>query len=766
MPFVAWGQSTSIVVTAAETGEALYLAYVENKTRKTIVNTDESGRAQLDLHVKDTIKISYVGYRDSIWVVENQFDIIYIPLSAQELEAIVIFGKEAHHKRAAQGYQDIPLEFLTSVPSMTGDADIMKTITFLPGVSEGREGYAHLFVRGGDQDQNLILYDNASLFNVNHAGGIISMFNSDMVSTVDFYKSYWPSEYGGRLSSVMNIHSAQGNFKEHEQMIDLGLIYSKAKFTGPLWKDKVSYSFGGRRSMIDLVTGPLLRKAQRDKSGSMTNIIVNDFNGRIDARINDEHSLALSGIFSKDRIHYYENLRAGVAEEKRRVANTALALNYSYYPNHNTTLKAHVSWSEYEHQYLDTSLDTIDLINDFTRNEVLDLVSINRQNLGSAIESQKISITGQSDLSNRIRLNYGVNYEKRKYKVSADRSETEELLDVKTTNFALQGNIKNDGVKTTSIFSDFDYTLNPKWKIKVGIRLPYFQNQSFSKILPEPKIMTSFHLDKSTSLNAVYNMQQQSLLLMGYTNSEGGYREFYTTSDSQLPTAQSHQWSVGFFKSLNTWVDELNIELFYKQQNNLSKFLASRDEVHSIANFYDYFHTQGKNNSYGVEVLMQKTKGKLHGSLAYTYAHSTSRFPSLNGGKSFAADFDYRHNINALVIWKFRKDYKLSGQWTYKSGRPFTISSTVAGNNDVVAPNYPVITALNNYRMPAYHRLDIGLDREWVSKRRGKRQWFGLSVYNVYDKVNPFSVSPTEDGQLRVYGFLPIIPSFNIGFEL
>lgn len=756
------GQPVSIRVTSFDSGEPLYHAYVINITGHATTTTDEAGTARLPAITGDSIRITYVGFRDTAFTIEADIDIYEIELHIQPMETVVIFADEPFNRKASLGLQEAPMEFLTAVPSLTGDADLMKTITFLPGVSEGREGYSHLFVRGGAQDQNLILYDGATLFNVNHFGGFISMFHSEMINSVDFYKSYWPSRFGGRLSSVMDIRSARGNFKEHEQSVDIGLIYTKAKATGPLWKDKVSYSIGARRTFIDLITGPLIRKRRKEQKLEAPNIIIHDINARVDFRIRDNQHLSVSGIHSLDRFYYYN---AGLYGENTqyRIRNRALSLNYSRYLTGTTTLKAHASISDYLHFFDEERTRKDQLYQNLYPDGVYQYTSSNRYT-GNSIRSKKIVLTGESQIIPSLKINYGLNLESLDYSIFLNRSESQELLETTTLTSSFSGRIDQDHVQTYAVFGDAEYSVNPRWRIKTGFRLPWYKYGYYSKWLPEPKVLTSFDLTNKSTMNISYNLQQQHTKLLGFTGTEGYYREFYTSADEQIPTSVSHQWSIGYFRTFDQMINNLSIELFYKRQARLSKFIPSIDEDHSVQNYHSYMHADGTNNSYGMEVLVQKTRGNFHGSLAYTYAHSRSAFQTLNNGLPFDSDFDYRHNVNILLIWKFRKDYKLSGQWTYKSGRPFTVPNSQITRDEFIPRDYPIISEINNYRLPAYHRLDLSLDREWTTQKKGKKQWFGISIYNAYNRVNPFYAIP-EGQHLKVYGFFPLIPSFHFGFE-
>jgi len=252
-PLLTEAQSITIKVTVANSGEPLQYAHAFNQRTKLGRVTDETGRIALEARTGDTILVSYVGHQDFIFSVDDDQSDYSVALQISPMEEVVIFAEEPFNRRAAEGRQDVSMEMLEAIPAFNGDPDIIKAITFLPGVTGGKDGYSHMFVRGGDQDENLILLDGAPLYNVNHFGGFVSMFHSEMIQSVNFYKGYWPSQFGGRLFSVMDIRSKSGNFKNHLLSADLSPISGKAHISGPLWKDKVSYIVGGRRTFIDLL---------------------------------------------------------------------------------------------------------------------------------------------------------------------------------------------------------------------------------------------------------------------------------------------------------------------------------------------------------------------------------------------------------------------------------------------------------------------------------------------------------------------------------
>lgn len=756
------GQSSLIVISDALSGTPIPNTNIRNTSSAQSWVSDLQGRSKIEGKEGDSLYISHVSYGDTSLRISKALSHLKITLFPKSLDAVEVMVNSSFNRKASQGLNDIPMEFLTTVPSIFGEPDIIKSISFLPGVSEGQEGYSHFFVRGGDQDQNLILFDGATMFNVNHYGGFVSMFHSDMIGSVNFYKSYWPSKYGGRLSSVMEVNTAEGNYKQHQQSVDISILAPKIQLSGPILRDKISYHIGTRRTLLDLVTGPVSRQIKKGKrTGNIGNLVTQDLNLRVDGKITENQHLALSALYGKDGMSFYENdLDYGsLASNHYRIRNRVAALNYHWYATSSTTFKAHASYSGYLHYFEDAEKDFRGQ-SDGSPWPGYDNKESYR-NTGNTIQSKKIRIDATTSIGNNWKANYGVEYEKIIYDINLSRWET---TDDQTVNL-YSANLGKQQASTMALFTDAEYRFSSFLRVNMGLRLPRYRYIDYKTLLPEPKLLAIFDLNSNSTINTSFNLQRQHTLLLGFTDPEGLFREFYATADEQIPPAVSKQWSLGYFRSALRWVDNFSLELFYKAQTGISKYIPSPDEDRAVLEYHDYVHGQGENRTYGIEILAQKTAGSLHGSASYTYAHSRSAYPTLNNGKTFNADFDVRHSVNMLLIYRFGKGYNASGQWVYKTGRPFTLPTSMSQGNEWVG-DFPIIPELNNYRMPAFHRLDIGIKRDWLSKR-AKKHWFGIGLYNVYNRVNPFFVR-TEDspGKMKVYGMFPIIPHFHIGFEL
>lgn len=748
-----------IYVSDAQTGIPVENANVTNLGTGIKQITDAGGNCRITVSNKERLSISHVAFKDTVINVGAGAGQIHVTLYPMELNVIEVYAGEPFNKKAAQGVNRVSLPFLTAVPSFLGEPDIIKGLTFLPGVSEGKEGYSHLFVRGGDQDQNQILFDGATMFNVNHFGGYISMFQPELVGGVDFYKNYWPSRFGGRLSSVLDIKTKEGNYKEHHQSFQFGLIAPKVSASGPIIKDKLSYNVGMRRTIIDLATGAIARKIRSgERTGDIGNLVTQDMTLRLDGRVGDNQHVSLSALHGRDNHSFLENYPKynQLSEDSYGIKNELLALNYRINLGLMTSLNAHASYSNYRSFYEDYSKNSDGPDNGGMEKSSLEISRLS----GNSVRSVKFNMHGKTQFTNALELNYGIEREQLDFGIYLNRNE------------AVNGNTTSDyknvldmsEVISTALSADIAYRLSERFRVNTGLRLSRYTFGKAHAVLPEPKILLTYELDEKSTVNAAFNMQRQNTMLLGFTDDIGRFREFYIANDGNSSAALSKQWSLGYFRNSFGILDNISVELFLKDQADVVKYVPSVDFYKDVVEYNDFLHRNGSMRTYGLEVLLQKTTGKLHGSLSYTYAKSRSMFPSLNEGNWFNSDFDFRHSANFLMMYSFGKGYKLSGNWTYKTGRPFTLPSSRTEIEDWRS-GFNIMSALNNMRMPAFHRLDINIERRWKTKK-GNTSWFGVGVYNVYNRVNPFFAQPSDvPGKLEITGMFPIMPFFNIGFE-
>jgi len=515
-----------------------------------------------------------------------------------------------------------------------------------------------------------------------------------------------------------------------------------------------------RRTIVDLATGAIARKIRRgERTGDIGNLVTQDMTMRLDGRLADNQHISLTALHGRNRHSFLENYPSynQLSEDSYGIKNELLALNYRIGLGLTTSLNAHASYSNYRHFY-----DIYSKTNDgsdyggMVKNS-LEVSSIS----GNSVRSIKFNVHGKTELNDAMVLNYGIEREELEYGMHLKRKE------------AVDGGVISDYYKemgmgdvgNTSLSADISYRMTDRFRINSGIRVSKYKYGRSDTWLSEPKILLTYELDDRSTVNAAFNMQRQSSMLLGFTDDMGRFREFYIANDGISAPSMSKQWSLGYFRNPEGLLDNMSVELFIKDQSDLVKFAPSTDFNKDVVEYNDFLHRDGRMRTYGLEVLLQKTTGNLHSSLSYTYAKSQSMFVSLNQGNWFNSDFDFRNSVNFLMIYNFGKGYRLSGSWTYKTGRPFTVPTSMTEIEEWRS-GFPIMGNLNNMRLPAFHRLDINIERKWKT-RRGNTRWFGIGVYNVYNRVNPFFAQPSDiPGKLEVTGMFPIMPSFNIGFEL
>ncbi len=757
-------QERQIRVISESSTESLSQAYGQNRQSEKYAIADEDGYLRIAAAAGDTIRISYVGFRDTNLVIRADVLRYVVPMRPSVLDEVVVFGEENFNQKAALGLQNVPMEFLKALPGLTGETDVLKSITFLPGVTGGREGYSHLFVRGGKQDQNLILFDGATLFNVNHAAGFISLFNTSLISHVDFYKSYWPSFYGGRLSSILDVQTKNGNKDHRDGTVDIGIVTSKVNVSGPLFDNgRTSYSLGARTTLLDLFFLPKrIRINNRKAEGSVPGYTFYDINAKIDHRFEDDASLSLSLYHGSDimlgRIYEKSTREDDDSATRYGLRNWTAALNYSRLLTTRHSLQGHLSYSRHRNYLeMDNKLTQYDFQDEYVSTDH----DIERTD--NDIGSLKARINGKYYSGQFWNINYGLEAEQLAYRFGYNQN-TSFITNTGETSQSSTDDLDGPVSWLISPYLDAEIELGSQFRLKGGSRITRFLTEDRKEWLPEPKVMLIWEAGPRTTFNAAYNRQHQPIHLIAY-NLEALFIENFILADQDILPSSSHQFSLGYFQSFQRWIDNFSLELYYKKQKDIVKYIPPYKDFQTILDFKSTLFQNGHTESYGAEIMVQKTSGDFHGSLAYTWAKAESVFPGLNQGNPFPADFDYRNQFNTLLIYQINTEFRLSVQWVFLTGRPITWSNEEVQNDPVTGTSYEAFPGINNERLPAYHRLDIGLRRDSVSKKTGKKYWFSLNVYNAYYRKNPYSLE-RKGNKWKIRSIFPIIPSINFGFEL
>ncbi len=734
-PITGLGQtSIHLTIKDQQTGRYLQHARVENRQSKEVFTTDERGIIVFKAAKGDSISIVHLDFQDSIFLIKDYSD-LQIALNPLVSTVANTWGNKAYKRLNSGQEHRIPISFLKSVPPLFGEPDILKSLSYLPGVQPLLDGYNHLMVRGGNPGQTLISYDGANLYFPYHYAGFMSVFQPEMIGSVDLYKADWPSKFGGRQSAVVDIRSAEGNYQTHQQSYQLGLMGIKGNFKGPLLEDKLTYHAGIRLTLFDPFThGKVdqIRDHKKHKAGA--DFQAHDLHLRTDWRINKNQHLSLTGLYAKDDYDFADRLTKEYFDESYGIKNKLLALNYRYHPKNGTSINAHLSQSKFS--------SSLDLISESTLlfPTIMEGYYTNYRawaEQSQSLKTTKISLYATQSLANNMSLSYGAEKEWLTYK---DKQE----FNIYSGNTA--GTQFSDNKLSTSLvaaFAEFSFKPAKRLQVNTGLRLTYYEDSE--EILLDPKLSLQYALNQEARLTAGFSINSQPIIPIAQID-KGRISESHLLADPNFPAAVSNQWSIGFFHAKARFFDQIAIEAYYKTQKQVSKYAffhtdQTTERIEHLLSFVD-----GEMKAYGLEILLQKSIQQLSTSLSYTYSKAETSFPKINGGDFFDADFSKNHHFNALFIYQFPKGYRLSASWTYQSGNPI---------------HFGIIETRNKAR----HHLDLNVERRWNAKKRGTN-WFGLGIYNVYNQSTVFSqLADHLPGRMNWFGHSKMIPHFYVGMQ-
>lgn len=751
--------SISGFVRDAKSGETLTGAVIYPKENpSTGITTNSYGYFSLSLPMGNyTIIVQYLGYKTKSLPIDLKENIkVTVDLEEESitLNEVTITG-ERTNSNVVSGklISKINVMEIQNIPVILGEKDILKTIQLLPGVSPAGEGNAGFYVRGGGVDQNLILLDEAPVYNPSHLLGFFSTFNSDAIKDITLYKGGFPAEYGGRLSSVVDIKMNEGNNKEYHLSGGIGLIASRLALEGPLFKNKGSFMITARRTYADLFL-KLLPGKGTDSIAKNSTLYFYDLNMKANYRFSDKDRLYFSCYIGRDKFNLggtlgldWGNITATTrwnhVFNEKVFSNTSLIFNrYSYVFNvavgSNTmnVMSQIKDWNLKEdlYYYLN-SKNTIKI----------GFNSIYHTFIPSKVDSTKFFHVRSMD--NKYSLENAVY-------ISNEQTITERLKASYGLRYSLFSSIGPGTVYTYDEVSDIvDSMSYPKGKIY----------NSFGGI--EPRIIVNYIINDSISLKASYARTRQYIHLLSNTTSTTPFDLWVPSNINVLPEI-ADQYTLGYFRNFFNNMFETSIEVYYKTLRNQIDYRNGANLI--LNNKVESQLVFGKGTGYGAEFLVKKKYGKLTGWISYTYSKTKRQFAYINGGSEFLAKQDRPHNISIVGIYELSPRLIFSATWIYCSGNVVTFPSgryVVDGN---VVPYY---TERNGYRMPDYHRLDIGLTLNRKKPSKLESSW-NFSIYNVYGRANAYAINFQPDPndpakmqavKLSLFRFVPAV-SYNFKF--
>ncbi len=711
------------------------------------------GFYSLTLRSSDSVRITvdYPGYqrleRTFAWEKSLQVNLL-LQVKEIELEEVVITDQKAREnvERATMGVIDLNIDEIELLPAIGGETDLLKSLQLLPGVQSGTEASAGFYVRGGTSDQNLILLDEAQVYNPFHLAGFLSVFNTAAIKSVNLYKGSFPAQYGGRLSSILDISTKDGNMQEIHGEGAIGLISSRLMVEGPIWKDKMSFMVSGRRSYADLLIRPFLR------FGVNQGYFLHDFNAKLNYRVSDKDRIYLSGYLGRDQ---FTNERLIPGRDTSRVGIG--------WGNRSATFR----WN---HLFGDKLFSNTSLIYNDYRSE-------QEQRGGGIGFSQRSEIrdwTAKVDFdyypSPRHQIKFGASYVY--HDLTPSRQEGKLRLPENRDSTIL--NVSRRFIHEAALYLNDEILINDRVGLNLGLRFPGFLDKDTTYLAWEPRATLRVGLGYNSSLKAGYTEMNQYLHQVASSAINNPF-DFWIPSGKQVPAQRARQLAIGYFQNLAKDKYEASVELYYKTMSNQIDY---REGGNPFSPNYEDQLVFGDGWAYGAEFYFRKRAGRLTGWVSYTLSWNYRQFDSLNLGQPFFFRYDRRHDLSLVLVYRFNKRWSFSSVFIYGTGNAITLPSGLVtlpgffGNQRGSNPPIFDYSGKNGFRMPDYSRLDLGL--RYTKEGPKVKQGVHIDIFNALNRRNPFYLYlateyDTRANANRIVGrqlsLLPMIPTVTYVFD-
>jgi hypothetical protein len=693
--------------------------------------------------------------------------IIQLSQSIELKEVEIIADKQKRIERETQmSAVDVPIAQIKKIPALLGEVDVLKALQLLPGVKSGGEGQSGFYVRGGGPDQNLILLDGVPVYNANHLFGFFSVFNSDAIKDVKLLKGGYPARYGGRLSSVLDINMKEGNLNKFGGSASIGLISSKVFLEGPLVKDKTSFIISGRRTYLDILAQPIIKKAlENENQEGRTGYYFYDMNFKINHKFSEKDRLYYSLYGGRDK--FYADIKdkkttnRDFADNDLGWGNITNALRWNHQINKKTFLNTTLTNSNY-------SLNT-----DF---------KFGTDNIGVSKDKEFFGLyylSGINDYAAKVDLDYVPNPDhfirvgaNSIYHIFRPGKFTLENVNTKS-NYSRKDTVgqKNIPAVETAIYIEDDYNISNKLKVNYGLHFSLFSVDDKLYNSLQPRVGMRYLLPGNSSLKASFTTMRQYINLLAFEGI-GLPTDIWVPATKKIKPQDSWQAAAGWAKSIGDDL-ELSVEGYYKKMTNLVAY-ADGQGIFQTDDWQNRV-VQGDGESYGGEVLLQKKNGRLSGWVGYTLSWANRKFPDIDNGKAFPYRYDRRHDVSIVASYEISKKINIAGTWVYGTGNAVTLpdskydgvipSRNGSSYGDGSVYNAQVFGQRNNFRMRPYHRLDVGIN--FVKDKGNRKRTWSIGAYNAYANNNPFFINfaneydpktQTSNRVLKQTTLFPLVP--------
>ena len=764
----AFGQNITIsgYVTEAQSGEHLAGASIFTLNGKSFgTSSNFYGYYNLRTSKREfSIICKMIGfYTDTINVRINRDTVINFKLQAynKQLDEVIIRSDQSKNLDISQTNKTtISTTEVNAMPRLAGEVDLVKAIQMLPGVKAGREGSSDYYVRGGGAEQNLILMDGVPIYHSSHALGFFSVFNTDAIKSIELLKGGFPSRYGGRLSSVLDIQLKDGNQHKIRYEVSAGLISSKLLIEGPVKNKNTTFLLAARRTYLDI-----LAAIAQPKSGRI-NYHFYDLNAKLSHRFTEKDKIYFNVYSGSDKLSTNSSSHGeGSNTEKGSInwGNLTSALRYNHLFNPNLFSNLTLTYTNYRFK---------------TENEYFNKQKTENYLLAyrSQIEDAGIKLDFDFLPSNNHFIRFGTNAVMHTFSPNVTR-----LKKADEDEGSIDTAFNNQAAKSLEyyVYAEDEIKFTEKLQANIGIHYSGFSVQSKSYTSLQPRLSINYLINKTIAIRGSYSLMNQYVHLLSNPGT-GSPTDIWVPSTKNVKPQESWQSTIGLAKTLSGGKYELNVDGFYKRMYNVIEYAlgvnfleenSEGDLLNGASTSWEEKVEAGKGNGYGTEFFLRKKEGKLTGWAGYTLSWANREFAGINNGLAYPFKYDSRHNISLTTNYKINKRIELSANWVYYTGTPTTLPLTdyqyySEGGSTLSIKN---VNARNNYRMNDYHRLDASIS--FIKhKKRGERSW-NISLYNVYNRKNPYYItasSGSSSGKTTIFqhSLLPIVPSVSYSYKL
>ncbi|MGQ0737948.1 MAG: TonB-dependent receptor [Bacteroidota bacterium] len=722
-------------------------------------------------YVINVSHVSYLGKSFEISLDSSRSLNAELISKSSAISEVVVYSRrrDGNVKNAQMGKVDLSMNQIKNIPAFMGEIDLLKALQLLPGVRNAGEGNAGFYVRGGGPDQNLIILDDAVVYNPGHLFGFFSVFNSDAIKNVSLIKGGMPAQYGGRLSSVVDVVMKDGNINKLQMEGGIGLVASRFSIQGPIKKNlpgrqagKASFIVSARRTYIDALVKPFIKKSS---SFYGSGYFFYDLNAKVNYRFSEKDRLYLSGYFGRDVFDFANTKRS--FKTNIPWGNSTATLRWNHVFNRRLFLNSTLVYNDYKFKFSATQenfeIGLSSGIKDGTLKTDFDYYPLPNHKLkfGGLLTYHKFIPNVASGRQDSIV--FKPNNESEKYAAEA------------------------------ALYLQDDWELGEKWKINYGLRFSSFTQigpytryvkdvdgnrldstvyKSFRPVKTysglEPRITVRYAINDETSLKAALSRNYQYIHLVSNSGNTLP-TDLWVPSTYLVKPQISWQYAAGFFKNFSDNKYETSVEVYYKDMQNQVDY--KEGYTPSLADPEDEF-VSGKGWSYGAEFLVNKQKGRLTGWIGYTLSWTWRKFTQLNDGEKFPTRYDRRHDMSVVVNYEASRKWKFGAVFVYGTGNAITLPERFYFINGVLTQEY---SRLNQYRMKAYHRIDLSATYTPVPKKKRKVSGYWVfSIYNTYSRLNPYFIyfdqqGSVSNGDLKVearqVSLFPVIPAVTWNFK-